>query len=268
VKPTAPVAKPEPPAPVRTPVPAPAATTSAALLEEGHRLAARLTAFGPLEVAAQDVSGTAVLSLVMAGMPHDAVARAAARSAPLLSGAQQVTIHAERASMVLMPVRGGVMAVGLRPGAPVALLEILIGRAGAERAMAVPPARAPRALAAAALDGRVAALGGELQSFGPVVPSAFVDRASGLDVYVFSAQTDTAQEAGEAARVVWQALVREAERDLGPALSVVLREGARRTVVHPVAAARPAMLAAAGVLALPGLAYRQAAHAAERLAAV
>jgi hypothetical protein len=50
---------------------------------------------------------------------------------------------------------------------------------------------------------------------------------------------------------------------------VVLREGPRRTVVYPVAAARrPAMLAAAGVLALPGLAYRQAARAAERLAAV
>jgi hypothetical protein len=67
--------------------------------------------------------------------------------------------------------------------------------------------------------------------------------------------------------VVWQALVHEGELELGRAVSVVLREGTRRTVVHPVATApRPAMLAAAGVLALPGRAYRQAAQAAERLA--
>jgi len=98
------------------------------------------------------------------------------------------------------------------------------------------------------------------------VPAAFVDRASGLDVYVFSAGDEVPQTAGEAARVVWQALVRESEADLGRAVSVVLREGTRRTVVHPVTAARPVMLAAAGVLTRPGLAYRQAAQAAERLA--
>jgi hypothetical protein len=262
------------PAPARASVaapPAPAAleTPPPALLAEGHRLAARLCAFGPLEVAAQRVNGTTVLSLVTAKLPHEAIERAAARCAPLLSAAQQVTIHAERVSMVLMPVRGGILVVGLRAGSPLALLEILGSRACGEGSMAAVPAGTPRGLAAADVDGRVAALRGALGGFGDVEPAAFVDRTSGLDVYVFCAGAETAQDAGEAARVVWQALVRESERDLGRAVSVVLREGSRRTVVHPVPAARrPAMLAAAGVLALPGLAYRQAAQAAERLAAV
>jgi hypothetical protein len=270
------------PAPVETKAPAPARTTvvlppapravetpSPALLTEGHRLAARLAAFGALEVAAQNASGTTVLSLVTAGLPHEAIERAAARCAPLLSAAQLVTIHAERVSMVLTPVRDGVLVVALRPGSALALLEILVARACHEGPIAAAPAGAPRGLAAAVVDGRVAAMRGALEGFGPVVPAAFVDRASGLDVYVFSAGAETAQAAGEAARVVWQALVREGERALGRALSVVLREGTRRTVVHQVAAApRPAMLAAAGVLALPGLAYRQAAQAAERLARV
>jgi hypothetical protein len=248
--------------------PAPEAP-SPALLAEGHRLAARLSAFGPLDVAAQQVNGTTVLSLVTGTLPHEAIARAAARCAPLLSAAQQVTIHAERVSMVLMRVRGGVLVVGLRAGSPLALLEILVGRACGDGPMAAAPAGSPRGLAAADVDGRVAALRGALGGFGNVEPAAFVDRTSGLDVYVFSAGAETAQHAGEAARVVWQALVRESERDLGRAVSVVLREGSRRTVVHPVAAARrPAMLAAAGVLTLPGLAYRQAARAAERLATV
>lgn len=171
--------------------------------------------------------------------------------------------------MVLMPVRGAVLVVGLRAGAPLAMLEILAGRACAEGPSIVPLAPAPRALADADVDSRVAEVRGALHGFGAVMPSAFVDPAHGLDVYVFSTAAETAQDAGEAARVVWQALVRENERDLGRAVSVVLREGARRTVVHQVpAAARPAMLAAEGVLALPGLAFRQAAQAAERLATV
>ena len=99
-----------------------------------------------------------------------------------------------------------------------------------------------------------------------MVPAAFVDGASELDVYVFSAGAEPPQRAGEAARAVWHALVRESEGDLGRAVSVVLREGTRRTVVHPVRAARSVMLAAAGVLRRPGLAYQQAAAAAQRLA--
>ena len=238
----------------------------AALLAQGRRLATSLAAFGPLDVAAQRMSGTTVLSLVTAELPHEAIKRAAARSAPLLSAAQQVTIHAERVSMVLMPVRGGVLVVALRAGSPLALLEILLGRACGEEPAAVMPAAALRGLAAAEVDDRVAALRGALDGFGCVVPAAFVDGASELDVYVFSAGAEPPQRAGEAARAVWHALVRESEGDLGRAVSVVLREGTRRTVVHPVRAARSVMLAAAGVLRRPGLAYRQAAAAAQRLA--
>lgn len=259
----------ERPAEVRTPVVvpiAPADPPPAALLAYGQRLAARLVAFGPLDVTARRVSGTSVLSLVTAGLPHEAIERAAARSAPLLCAAQQVTIHAERVSMVLAPVRGGVLVVALPARSPLALLEILLGRACGEDPVAPMPAAALRGLAAAEVDRRVADLRSALDGFGAVVPAAFVDRASGLDVYVFSAGDEVPQTAGEAARVVWQALVRESEADLGRAVSVVLREGTRRTVVHPVTAARPVMLAAAGVLTRPGLAYRQAAQAAERLA--
>jgi hypothetical protein len=256
---------------VRTSVVVPAAPRETdpvpdALLAHGHRLAARLAAFGPLEVVARRVTGTTVLSLVTGGLPQEAIERAAARSAPLLSGAQHVTIHAERVSMVLTAVQDGVRVVALRAGSPLALLEILIGRACAEDGVGIAPAAAPSGLAAAEVNHRVAELRGALDGFGAVVPAAFVDRASGLDVYVFSAGEERSQRAGEAARVVWQALVRESERDLGRAISVVLREGRRRTVVHPVTAARPMMLAAAGVLTRPGLAYRQAAQAAERLA--
>ncbi len=242
--------------------------SEAALLAQGQRLATRLVAFGPLEVGVRRMSGTTVLSLVTAGRPREAIERAAARCAPLLAAAHQVTIHTDRVSMLLTRVCGGVLVVGLRAGALLAMLEILVVRACSGEPAGGAPAGVPRGLAAADVDGRVAALGGALQGFGPVVPAAFVDRAGGLDVYVFSTAAE-AQVAGEEARVVWQALVHEGERDLGRARSVVLREGPRRTVVYPVAAARrPAMLAAAGVLALPGLAYRQAARAAERLAAV
>ncbi|MEX2148501.1 MAG: hypothetical protein WED01_15970 [Candidatus Rokuibacteriota bacterium] len=242
--------------------------SEAALLAQGQRLATRLVAFGPLEVGVRRLNGTTVLSLVTAGRPHEAIERAAARCAPLLAAAHQVTIHTDRVSMLLTRVCGGVLVIGLRAGAPLAMLEILVVRACGGEPAGGAPAGVPRGLAAADVDGRVAALGGALQGFGPVVPAAFVDRAGGLDVYVFSTAAE-AQVAGEEARVVWQALVHEGERDLGRARSVVLREGPRRTVVYPVAAARrPAMLAAAGVLALPGLAYRQAARAAERLAAV
>jgi hypothetical protein len=256
---------------VRTSVAVPAAPRETdpvpdALLAHGHRLAAGLAAFGPLEVGARRVIGTTVLSLVTAGLPHEAIERAAARSAPLLCAAQQVTIHAERVSMVLTAVRDGVRVVGLRAGSPLALLEILIGRVCGDDAVGTAHAAAPRGLTAAAVDHRVAELRGALDGFGAVVPAAFVDRASGLDVYVFSAGEAASHSAGEAARVVWQALVRESESELGRAISVVLREGRRRTVVHPVRVARPMMLAAAGVLTRPGLAYRQAAQAAERLA--
>jgi hypothetical protein len=265
---TAPLAETKRAAEVSTSVAPPAAAEAApvALLEHGHRLAARLVAFGPLDVAARRVRGTAVLSLVTGGLPHEAIERAAARSASLLCAAQQVTIHAERVSMVLAAVRGGVLVVALPPRSPLALLEILLSRACGEEPVAPVPAAALRGLAAAEVDRRVADLRGALDGFGAVVPSAFVDRASGLDVYVFSAGEEMPHIAGEAARGVWQALVRESERDLGRAVSVVLREGIRRTVVHPVTAGRPVMLAAAGVLTRPGLAYRQAAQAAERLA--
>jgi hypothetical protein len=261
-----------PPAEVRPsvvlpPSPPASSTPPPELLAQGERLAGRLVAFGPLEVAAQTLGGTNVSSLVTAGLPQHAIERAAVRCAPLLATAHQVTIHTDRVSMVLRAVRGGVLVIALRAGSPLALLEILLARACADGPPASAPAGAPRGLAAAALDGRVSALGGALQGFGPVVPAAFVDRASGLDVYVFSAEAEAAEVAGEAARVVWQALVHEGEHELGRAVSVVLREGTRRTVVHPVATApRPAMLAAAGVLALPGRAYREAAQAAERLA--
>src|SRR6185503_16391897 len=112
--------------------------------------------------AAQRTGGTTVLSLVTAGLAHEAIERAAARCAPLLSVAQQVTIHAERVSMVLTAVRGGVLVVALRAGSALAMLEIVVARACGETPAASAPTGAPRGLAAAEIDGRVAALGSAL----------------------------------------------------------------------------------------------------------
>jgi hypothetical protein len=265
IAPAPPVVAPAPPA-----VAAPIVQAAAAdLVAEANRIGARLTAFGPLDAAAHQVGEATVLSLVTPQLPRQAIERAAARCAPLLRAAQQVTIRTERAAMVLMREGAAVVVVALRPHSPVALLEILATRACVDKPRVRERPVAEGGLAAADIDSRVAALGEALQGFGPVVPAAFVDAACGLNVYVFSAGDAAADVTGAAARAVWQALVRDGERELGPLTSVVLREGPRRTVVRPVAKApRPAMLAAVGVLALPGLAYRQVERAADQLAEV
>jgi hypothetical protein len=107
-----------------------------------------------------------------------------------------------------------------------------------------------------------------LAAFGPLAMSVAEAEVAAPSVYVFGGQ-DQAVLAG-AARVVHEALVTGHDQEaLGRLESVVLRRGRERAVLRPlrVPGGKPAVLAAAGEVALVGRAHRAVAQAAALLEA-
>jgi hypothetical protein len=172
---------------------------------------------------------------------------------------------------VLAPLAGGgAVAAAVRRGAPVALLEILAGRARGG-AHAVSPASLPPAAAVTPVtdgNGRVGEAARALAVLGAVVPTEAAPDRNAPGVYVFAGRAD-AGLAG-AARAVHEALVAgHDESALGRLESVALRRGRERVIVRSLrmAAGAPALLAAAGEINLAGRAQRAAARAATLLEA-
>ncbi|MGH7356293.1 MAG: hypothetical protein ACRELS_17180, partial [Candidatus Rokuibacteriota bacterium] len=259
-----------------------------------RRIAACLAPAGSFEVAARRVGARLVLTFVTPGLDVDAVLRTVERVAPLAlsEGAELATLRASRATLLVSGSRvaaeDALVVAAVRPGAPLALLEILVARAtadaravdaagagegsGANAVLSEEPSPADAAWVArlraadAEATRRLASVGGGPAGFGGVAPAAFVDGASGLDVYVFHAHGREPRALGALAGQLHAAM---AAGDAGAHGSLTLRQGAWRTVVRPVAgtASRPGVVVASGPVTLAGLAGREVARVAAALEA-
>ena len=234
------------------------------------RLAACLAGAGTFESWSGVVEGSPLVAFVAPTLPREAVTVVAARVAGLLGAAagEQVTVRTARAAIVVSAAPTPVVVAARRPGAPVALLELraaraagLIGRAAEGVA---PPARA---LSALAVEPRVAGVAGTLEAFGDVEPAVLTDAAGVARVYVFREPGREAERLGELALAVWDGLGRTRDADLGALVSVVFRQGRRRILVRPLSGRGTTLLAAAGPVARPGRAWREADRAAAALEA-
>jgi hypothetical protein len=248
----------------------------------GRTLALGLVQLGALDWQARRIAGQPLVSFVHRALSReaiDALALGAASLARRLAswGIEQVTIRTARVVCVLTPLgTRGWLAVTVRRGGPVAMLEMLSTQAG--RAVGDPPPPASPAIAfpavattpAAVSNGHraVAEAASALGAFGPFSMSLAEAEGSAPSVYVFGGQ-DQAVLAG-AARVVHAMLVAGHDPEvLGRLDSVMLRRGRERAVLRPLrgAGGRPAVLAAAGEVALVGQAQRAVAQAAMLLEA-
>jgi hypothetical protein len=271
VPPPAPIAL--PPAPVVVPPPAPIATSAPAreVIDRDAlaRLAACLGGAGTFESWSGVVEGVPLVAFLTPTLPRDAVTAVAARVAGLLGAAagEQVTVRTARAAIVVSAAPTPVVVAARRPGSAVALLELLGARAAGLVGRAGEGTPAPaRALSALAVDARVAGVAGTLGAFGEVEPAVLAD-PGGARVYVFREPGREAERVGALALAAWEAL-RTRDAALGAPVSVVFRQGRRRMLVRPLAAARgTVLLAAAGTVARPGRAWRDADRAAAALEA-
>jgi hypothetical protein len=268
---------------VSGPVPGPVADVGD---EEGEvlarTLALGLTSLGAFDWEVRRVGGRPFVSFVpptLVREPIDALAaRAAALAARLAPWAvEQMTIRTSRVACVLTPLGGrGCFATAVRRNGPVAMLEVVSTRAG-RTAGAGPAATArtgvlPPAPTAPVEGGhghrRLGEAARALAAFGPVVSSIAQAEGATPGVYVFAGR-DGGPLAG-VARLVHEELVAGHDQDsLGRLESVELRRGRERAVVRPLRGqpGAPAMLVAAGEVALAGRAHRAVARAAALLEA-
>jgi hypothetical protein len=276
---TAPSVEPSP-APVLAfaPVPPVVADESEAL---GRTLALGLAPLGAFDWQARRVGGRPLVSFVPPALPRAPIDALAAGAAPLVErlaswGIEQVTIRTTRLVCVLTPLgTRGCLAATVRRGGAVALLEMLSSRAGratGETTTAAPAIAFPAVATAPASNGNGHRGVGEatraLAAFGPLAMSVAEAEGAAPSVYVFGGQ-DQAVLAG-AARAVHESLVARHDQDaLGRLESVVLRRGRERAVLRPLRGhgGQPAVLAAAGEVALAGRAHRAVAQAAALLEA-
>jgi hypothetical protein len=283
VAPAPPVAPPPPAAPPRVekaPEPAPAVVDeeSEAL---ARTLAAGLAPIGAFDCHTRRVGGRPLASFVAPMLDHGAIDEMAAAGAALVErlapwALEQVTIRTSRLACVLTPLgTRGCLAATIRRNGAVAMLELVSGRAA--RSAGVVPAVAAAAGALPAVTTTAASGNGQrrlgeaaraLSAFGAVA-STVADAEDGAPgVYVF-ADRDRGVLAG-VARAVHAALVAgHDDGALGRLESVELRRGRERAVVRPLQgpAGAPAVLAAAGEVALAGRAHRAVARAAALLEA-
>jgi hypothetical protein len=159
-----------------------------------------------------------------------------------------------------------VVVAARRPGAPVALLELRAARAASLVGRASEGGALPsRALSALTVEPRVADVASALGAFGLVEPAVLTDAGGAARVYVFRESGREAEHLGELALAVWEGLGGASDSDLGALVSVVFRQGRRRIFVRPVRSRGTALLAAAGPVAHPGRAWRDADRAAAAL---
>jgi hypothetical protein len=233
------------------------------------QLAACLAGAGTFEAWTGIVDDTPLVAFVDPAVSRDAVTAVAARLAGLLGAAagEQVTVRTARAAIIVSAAPTPVVVAARRPGAPVALLEMRAARAASQAGRASEGAGVPsRTLSALTVEPRVAAVASALgASFGLVDPAVLADAGGGARVYVFRESGREAAHLGQLALAVWEGLGRAPDSDLGAVVSVVFRQGRRRILVRPVGARGTALLAAAGPVARPGRAWRDADRAAAAL---
>jgi hypothetical protein len=267
---------------------APASAATAPHDEESAALARALSLclspLGALDWQARRVEGRALVSFVSPALARDAIDALAIRAAILASRlgrwpVDQMTIRTSRVVCVLTPLGArGWLAAAVRGGGPIALVELLSARARSATANtggADPTVGADDALAAfttsatplSSANGSVAAATRALTTFGPVVASTAAAEGGGPSVYAFAADADRTLVG--VARIVHTALVVGHDDDtLGRLESIALRRGRERAIVRPLRGmGGPAVLAAAGQVALPGRAHRAAVKAAALLEA-
>ena len=272
----APPPPPPPPSPApRIPVAAPAAAAprrevspEVVSRDALARLAACLAGAGTFDSWSGVVDNVPLVAFVSPNVLREPVAAAAACIAGLLGAAagEQVTVRTARAAIIVTAAPTPVVIAARRPGAPVALLELrgaraaaLVGRAG--EGVALPP----RALSLLAVEPRVAGLAGTLGAFGILEPAVLTDATGAARIYVFREPGREAEWLGELALAVWEGLGRARDADLGALVSVVFRQGRRRILVRSLGGRGTVLLAAAGPVARPGRAWREADRAAAAL---
>jgi hypothetical protein len=290
--PPAPMPAPPPPSAARAPSgdrPAAAVASIPALAVTddesdalGRVLALILAPLGAFDWQARRIEGRPLVSFVSRGLARDGIDALVTEAAPLVTrlsswGVEQITIRTTRLACVLTPLGArGCLAATVRRGSPVAMLEMMSARAG--RAAGDAATTASPAIASPAATGAPAARNngdrgvGEaeraLAVFGPHAASVAVGEGAAPGVFVFAGRDQAAL--ASAARAVHEALGTRHDQDaLGRLEFVVLRRGRERAVVRPLrgAAGAPAVLAAAGEVALAGRAHQAAAAAAAMLEA-
>lgn len=270
----------QPPAPPRLAAVASAVDEEAEAL--GRSLSSGLAPLGSFDWRARRVADRPLVCFVPPSLARDAIDTLAAGAVPLVQrlasrGVEQVTIRTTRLVCVLTPLGSrGCLAAATRRGGPVAMLELICARtaraAGDDGVPATPASvfpAVPTAPPNGGVDhGAVHEAARALTAFGPVASAVAQAEGAAPSVYVFAGQDQA--ELAAAARAVHETLVsRHDDAALGPLESIVLRRGRERTVVRPLRDhnGAPAMLAAAGDVALPGRAHRAAAQAAALLEA-
>jgi len=89
-------------------------------------------------------------------------------------------------------------------------------------------------------------------------PAVLTDATGAARIYVFREPGREAERLGELALAVWEGLGRARDADLGALVSVVFRQGRRRILVRSLGGRGTVLLAAAGPVARPGRAWREA----------
>ena len=221
------------------------------------------------------------MSFVAPALAREAIDALASRATTLAGRlgrwpVDQLTIRTSRVVCILTPLGArGWLAASVRGGGPVALVELLSARArsatgGADPSFVADDALSglsPSASPLASANGSVAAAKRVLMAFGSIVASTAAPEAGGPSVYAFAADSDRTLVG--VARIVHTALVVGHDDDaLGRIESVALRRGRERAIVRPLRGmGGPAVLAAAGQVALAGRAHRAAVKAAALLEA-
>ncbi len=271
-----------------TPVPAVAAREDA--LDVARGLAALMPALvGPLAIDVRVVDGITLLTATSWALGDDVATIPAALMLPLIYPGRapwpvdQVTLRGPRAALILtplgpLPVGGPVLAVSVRPGGALALLELRCRQAAAQHLAGTGAAvddggahdeRDEPDLLDVEPSTRTRELASCLGALGTVTASALRDADADRALYLFLPPGSDVRAVGALAHDVSSAMCRAAEAGVA-FRTAVLRSGGRRIVIRlPAARSGPwGTIVAAGETAKPGLAYRQVEQAAAALGAL
>jgi hypothetical protein len=251
-----------------------------------RKIAAFLAPYMALDVRVQSMDGVRLFMTSTSALSAESLLGVTRLFVPLLADGRapwtvdQMTVRGPDIALVLTPLGavaegGPVLLSAIRPGATLALLEILSLRVVAEYA-----STGPRAGAAGGEERqepdvidiepptRVRQIAASLSAVGTVTAWTLRDVEADRDLYLFLPPDSDARTVGGFASEL-DAALREAAA-VGPALhTAALRCGSRRLIVRLEDATRPhsSILVAGGETARPGLAYRQVESAARRLGA-
>jgi hypothetical protein len=249
-----------------------------------ERLAALLAPWETAALKEVQVGDFAIISVSATGLAGSAVAAAAGRLSPLIARraprhVDQATLRGVGGTLVLTPAGSGwstgtVLAVGLRPGGPLARLEILARRAAAAHVPASPSADQRDVTPAARFDAApppaAAAVAAEdLEAFGPLTAQSYREPTSGALIHCFVSPGASAAELAPFAWELAQVMAQGAQAGaLGSFHSAVLRSGRERIEIRRLGSTTgpaPVLVVAGADTGRPGLARLQVERTAARL---